>query len=457
MAKQKYDYDLIVIGSGAGGSVTADIAAQAGKRVAMIENDTLGGECPNWGCVPTKALLHAANIYDAAKNAQRFGIRAAAVGYNYPTIKAWKDLAIKRTGAANSEKYYQSQGITLFRGAAHFISPHEITVNRRHLSAANFLVATGSHWNIPDIEGLDTVPYLTARTAIDLVRPPKSLFIIGGGSVGCEFTELFSTFGSKVFIADVAPRLLSKEDSEVSEVIERQFHDERGVQILTKTKVIRVAKEGVIIRVTYLRGGEEHTVKVDQLMIASGKLPTTDLGLENAGIEYSGKGIDVDDYLQTTAKHIFAAGDVLGRYMFTHMGVYEGRIVANNLLHRNKIAPDYKAVPRVTFTTPEVASVGMTESDCLRHDLAINKGLAPLNIIGRSNANDMREGFAKVIVDKKGVLIGATVVAPHAGEIIHELTLAIQHGMTAADISNTLHAFPTWSEVVRVACAKVTS
>lgn len=455
MTKQKYDYDLIVIGSGAGGSVTADIVAQTGKSVAIIENDALGGECPNWGCVPTKALLHAANIYDTAKNAGRFGIRGAAIGYNYPTVKAWKDLAIKRTGAASSETYYKAQGITLYRGSAHFISAHEITVNRRHLSAANFLVATGSHWLIPDIEGLDSVPYLTARTALDLARPPKSFFILGGGSIGCEFAELFSAFGTKVYIADVAPRLLPKEDSEVSEVIERQFHEERGAQILTKTKVIRVEREGVIIRVTYLRGGEEHSVKVDQLLIATGKLPTTDLGLENAGVEYSSKGIDVDEQLQTTAKHIFAAGDVLGRYMYTHMGVYEGRIVANNLLRRNKISPDYKAVPRVTFVTPEVASVGMTEADCLRRDLSINKGMAPLNIIGRSNVNDIRDGFAKVITDKKGVLLGGTVVGPHAGEIIHELTLAIQNGMTAEDIANTLHAFPTWSEVLRVACAKV--
>lgn len=455
MAKNTHDYDLIVIGSGAGGSVAADIVARSGKRVAIIEGDTLGGECPNWGCVPTKALLHAANIYDQAKHSSRFGIRSAAIGYNYPTIKAWKDLAVQRTGAENSEKYYQSQGINVFRGSAHFIGPHEITINRRHLSASNFLIATGSHWIVPPIVGLDKISYLTARTALDLTRPPKSIFVIGGGAVGCEFAELFSTFGSKVYIADIAPRILPKEDDEVSELIEKQFTEQRGMQILTKAKVVRVSKEGLMTRVTYLRGAEEHSIKVDQLLVAAGKTPTTDIGLENAGVEYTQKGISVDEHLQTTAKHIFAAGDVLGRYMFTHMGVYEGRIVANNLIQRGKVSPDYKAVPRVTFVSPEVASVGMTEADCLRRDLAINKGIAPLNIIGRSNVSDTRNGFAKVITDKKGVLIGGTVVGPHAGEIIHELTLAIQHGMTAQSVANTLHAFPTWSEVVRVACAKV--
>lgn len=455
MAKQKYDYDLIVIGSGAGGSVAADIVAKRGVRVAIIEGDTLGGECPNWGCVPTKALLHSANIYDAAKNAEVFGIRAAGLGYNYHLVKAWKDLAVHRTGASNSDRYYQAQGIALHRGHAHFISPHEITVNRRHLSSKHFLIATGSHWIIPPITGLDKVSYLTARTALDLSRPPKSLFIVGGGAVGAEFAEIFSTFGSRIYIADIAPRLLPKEDEETSNLIGNTFAKNRGISVLTKTKVLSVAKEGIMIRVTFMRGGEQQSVKVEQLMVAAGKQATTDVGLENAGVEYGPRGIEVNEHLQTTASHIYGAGDVLGRYMFTHMGVYEGRIVAHNLLERNKVSPDYRAVPRVTFITPEVASVGLSEADCLKRDLPIHTALAPLNIIGRSNVTDTRDGFCKVITDKKGVLLGATVVAPHAGEIIHELTLAIQQGLTASQVANTLHAFPTWSEVVRVACAKI--
>lgn len=454
MAKQTYDYDLIAIGSGAAGSVAADIVARAGKRVAIIENDALGGECPNWGCVPTKAMLHAANIYDKARQAQRFGIRSAALGYNYPTLKAWKELAVKRAGSNDSEQYYRSQNIDLYSGAAHFISPHEITVNRRHLSAANFLIATGSHWMVPEIDGIDTVPYLTARSALELNRPPKSLFIVGGGAVGCEFADLFSIFGSKVYIADIAPRLLPREDEEASHLIETFYKTKRGMEILNKTKVISVAREGVLTRVTYLRGGEEHSVKVEQLLLAAGKVPNADIGLENAGVEYNSRGIEVDSQLQTTAKHIYAAGDVLGRYLFTHTAVYESRIVAHNLLHRNKFSPDYSAVPRVTFVTPEVASVGMSEADCMRRDLPINKAVAPINIIGRSNIADTRDGFAKVITDKKGVLIGATVVAPRAGELIHELTLAVQHKMLASDVANTLHAFPSWNEVIRVACAK---
>lgn len=455
MKKSQFDYDLIVIGSGAGGSVAADIVATAGKRVALIEGDTLGGECPNWGCVPTKALLHAAQIYDNAKRGAQFGIRGTAVGYNYPSVKAWKDLAVKRTGAATGERYYQSRGISVFHGDAHFINAHEVTVNRRHLSAAHFIIATGSHWIVPDIQGLETIPYLTARTALELNRPPKSLFIVGAGAVGSEFAELFSIFGSKIYLADISPRVLSKEDEEVGELVGEYFARERGMEILSSTKVVRVQKEGIMTRVTYIRGGEEHSVRVDAIMVATGKAPTVDLGLENAGVEYTPKGIEVNEHLETSAAHILAAGDVLGRNMFTHMGVYESRIAAHNILHKAKVSPDYTAVPRVTFLTPEVASVGLSEAACLKRDLSIRIGMAPLSVIGRANANNFRDGFCKVIADKHGKLIGATVVAPHAGEIIHELTLAIQHGLTAHDVAGTLHAFPTWSEVVRVACAKI--
>jgi len=456
MAKHTFDYDLIVIGSGAGGSVAATIAARAGKRVAIIENDTLGGDSPNFGGIPMSALLHAASIYETAKSGQQFGIRSATIGYNYPSIKAWKDVVVSRAGTgSNSNRYYETEGVTVYQGLAHFLNPHEISVNRRHLSAAHFLIATGSQWVTPLLEGLDKLKYLTPRTAIDLLRPPKTLFIIGGGATGVEHARLFSTFGSKVYIAEVAPRLLPKEDEEVSELIERTMSDQRGVTPLTTTRVTRVAKDGIMKRVTYIRGDSEHSVKVDEILIATGKMPAVDIGLENAGVTYTPQGIEVNEHLQTSTKHIFAAGDVLGRYMYTHVALLESRVAAQNIFHRDKIAPDYSAVPRITYTSPEVASVGLSEDDCIKRDLPINKATAPLNIIGRANTTNNHDGFVKIITNKKGVLIGATVVAPHAGEIVHELTLAIQYRMTAHDVANTLHAFPSWSEAVRVACSKV--
>lgn len=458
MAKQTYDFDLVVIGSGAGGSVAADIVASADWRVALVEPDELGGEVANWGTIPSKSLLRAAEIYDLAKNrGPRFGLRSASIGYNYPSVRAWKDTVVRRSGIANSERYYRSKGISLLRGAAHFISPHEITVNRRHISSKHFLVATGSVAASGGVLGLDKTPYLTPRTALDLIRPPKSMFIIGGGATGCEFAQLFSAFGTKVHIADATSRLLQHEDQEVSQLVEAVFRRRRGMTILTHAKVIRIAREGVMTRVTYLHGSEEHSVKVDQVLLAAGKIPAVDIGLENAGIDYSKKGIETDEFLETSAKGIYAAGDVLGRFYYAHTGVYESRVAANNLLHpKRKLQPDYGAVPRVTFIDPEIASVGMSEADCLKRDLAVTTAVAPINIVARANIDDVQEGFVKVIADKKRkVLLGATVAAPHAGEVIHELALAIQHGLTAGQVAATLHAFPTWSEAVRVACAKL--
>lgn len=455
MAKQKYDFDLIVLGSGAGGSVAAHIVARAGKRVAIVEGESFGGESSNYGCVPTKALLHAANIYDAAKHGAAYGIRSAAVGYNYPSVKAWKDLAIKRTGAEDGKRYHESDGITVLEGFAHFINEHEITLNRRHYSSENFLIATGASWHVPDIDGITKTGYLTAKTALDVIRPPKSLFIIGAGAIGCEFAELFSIFGTKVYLADITPRILPKEDSEVSAVIEDVFETKRGMHILTSSKVLRVSKEGIMKRVTFQRGGHEHSIKVDEIMVASGKLPSTDIGLENAGISYTKRGVDVSDFMQTTTSNIYAAGDVVGGLMYVHTATQQSRIVAHNILHRDRVAMDYRAIPRITFVSPEVASVGVNEEDAQRQDLRIQKAIAPITIIGRSNVSDARDGFVKVITNKNGQLIGATVVCPNAGEVIHELTLAVQYGMHARDVASTIHAFPSWSEAVRVACSKI--
>lgn len=454
--KNTFDYDLIVIGSGAGGSATATIAAREGLRVAIVEAHTFGGESPNWGDVPTKALLHAAQLYDEAKRGIRFGIRSSMIGYSYPSLNAWKDLAIKRTGAGGNRRYYENEGVATYNGAAHFLSPNEISVNRRHLSAEYFLVATGAHIEAPAIPGLDKVTYLTPRTILSITRPPKSLFIIGGGTIGVEIAQLLATFGTKIYIAEVASRLLPQEDEEVNTLIERLLKEQKGVTCLTQTRMVSVVKDGVGKRVTYSRGDVEKSLHVDDILIATGRVPTVDLGLENANIAYTPKGVEVNEYLQTSARHIFAAGEVLGHDSPTHTALLESRVAANNMLHpKSRVTPDYTATPRLTFTYPGIASVGLSEDDCLKRDLPINKAIAPLNIIARSNTSDFRDGFVKIITDKKGAILGATVVAPHAAEIIHELALAVKHQMTATDIANTPHAFLSWSEAVRVAAAKL--
>ncbi len=453
--KYEFDYDLIVIGSGAGGSAAATIAAREGKRVAIVESDSFGGDSPNWGDIPTKALLHAANLFDEARHGARFGLRSSTLGYNYPSIRAWKDLAVKRTGAGGNRKYYEGQGISAYVGRAHFLSPNEISVNRRHLSANNFLIATGSEWEVPDVHGLKAISYLTPKTILESIHPPKSLLIIGGSDIAVEIAQLMAIFGTKVYIAEKAGRLLPDYDAEVGEMMQRILAEQKGVTTLTHARIVSIEKDGLNKRIIVSREGHENSFKVDEIMVATGRTPNVDMGLENAGVKFTAKGIDVNDYLQTNVRHIYAAGDVLGKDGHTHTALLESHVVANNILRRNKISPDYSATSQIIFTNPGIATVGLSEDDCLKRDLAINKAIAPLNIIARSNTSDFRDGFVKIITDKKGVILGATIIAPHAGEMIHELALAVKYHMTASDIASLPHAFLSWSEAIRVAAGKL--
>lgn len=453
--KNTFDYDLIVIGSGAGGSAAATIAARDGKKVAIIERDTFGGDSPNFSDVPTKALLHAAQLYDEARHGSRFGLRSHTLGYNYPSLRAWKNLAVERTGAAGNRKFYESQGIDTFEGQAHFLSPNEISVSRKHISASHFLIATGSEWVAPDIPGIEQAAYLTPRTVLESLKPPKSIYIVGAGTVGTEIAQLLAIFGTKVYLAEIAARILPSEEEEVGELFERTLREGKGVTSLTQTRTVAITKDGLGYRVSFLRAGVEKSVHVDEILIATGRKPVVDLGLENASVAYDPTGIKTNESLQTSARHIYAAGDVLGHSSHTHTALLESRVAAHNLFNKVQLTPDYTANPRLTFTSPGIATVGYTEDDCIKRDLSINTALAPLNIIARSNTSDFRDGFVKLITDKKGVLIGATVVAPHSAEIIHELALAIKYNMTARQVADTPHAFLSWSEAVRVAAGKL--
>jgi len=453
--KHTFDYDLIVIGSGAGGSAAATIAAREGKRVAIVEQSVFGGDSPNFSDVPTKALLHAAQLYDEARHGARFGLRSNALGYNYPSLRAWKNLAVERTGAAGNRKFYESQGIDTIEARAHFLSPHEISVNRKHITAERFLIATGSEWVAPDIPGIEDVHYLTPRTVLESIKPPKSIYIIGAGTVGVEIAQLLAIFGTKVYLAEIAARILPQEEEEVGELFERMLREGKGVTSLTQTRTVAVVKDGLGYRVTFIRAGVEKSVHVDEVLVATGRKPSVDLGLENASVEYDPTGIKANEYLQTSARHIYAAGDVLGHSSHTHTALLESRIAAHNLFSKVQLAPDYTATPRLTFTFPGIATVGFTEDDCIKRDLHVSIALAPLNIIARSNTSDFRDGFVKLIADKKGVLLGATVVSPHAAEVIHELALAVKYGLTARQVAETPHAFLSWSEAVRVAAGKL--
>ena len=452
---KKTDFDLIVIGTGSGGGVASHIAVKAGKSVAIIEKETIGGECPNFGCVPTKALLQAAETYRIAQEADQFGIHTSNVAFSYGEIRNWKNEAVSNTGTEEGEQIYKEEGIKLIKGEAQFLTPWIVSVKGVHYSAKQFLIATGTKNVTPPIPGLAETGYITYREAIDLPRPPKSLFVIGGGAIGCEFTELFSSFGTKVHIADIAPRLLALEDESAGELLGVLF-EERGIGVHTNAKILRIAKQGGEKVVYFEVDGKKHQIAVEEILLSSGKAPNTDLGLVNAGVEFDRGGIKVNSFMQTTCKHIYAAGDVVGPFRFTHTASYQSRIAAHNMYHRKrKFRADYRAVPRCTFVDPEIAAVGATEQQLRESSVKYQVAAVPISIIGRSNTSNQDTGFVKVLTDKRGIILGACVVCPRAGEVIHELALAVRMRMSARTLANTIHAFPTWSEAVRMACQKI--
>jgi dihydrolipoamide dehydrogenase len=450
-----FDYDLVIIGTGAGGGVAAHIAIAKGKKVAVIESNKIGGECPNFGCVPTKALLRAAEIYrEAEEEAPHFGVRTTNVGFNWQAIKRWKDTAVERTGTAEGNRAFAAEGIAVIKGRAHFISPYEVSVGHQRISGRKFLIATGTHDVIPPIEGIKEAGYITYKEAIELPKLPKSLFIVGGGAIGTEFTHLFASLGVEVIQAEFAPRILAREEPEASELLQALF-ERRGITVLPGTQVVKVEVDKSKKVVTYIKDGVADSVRVDEIMIAAGKAANVDLGLENAGVEFDKRGVKTNDMMQTSAEHIYAAGDVVGPYAFTHMASYQSRIAAHNMFHREKVVARYHAVPRCVFTDPEIASVGITEQEARDKGMKIKVNAVPTSIIGRANTSNQTAGFVKVITTKSGVLIGGCIVAPRAGEMMHELALAVHNGLKAEDVAATIHAFPTWSEAVRIACAGI--
>lgn len=452
--RKKYDYDLIIIGSGAGGSVGAHYARGLGKKVAMFEKGAVGGECPNFACVPTKALLHAAHTYEAVKNAKQFGIHVSDVTVNYHAVKHWKDLVVSRTGAAHGAEAFEKDGIHLIREKAHFVSPHEVEAGGKIYSAAKFLIATGSKVFIPPITGIEEAGYITFKEAVNYTTPPKSLIIFGAGPVGCEFAQIFATFGTKVTLINRSEKILGKEDREVTDLVQALFENQ-GIRVLTNTSIIKMEKKGDNKIVHLQRKDKEYFQEVDEVLIATGKVSELNFVPEKAGIEIKNHHIQVNRYLQTSVPHIYAAGDIVGPYLFTHTGYYQSYLAIHNMFSRDKLQPNYSVVPRCVFVTPEVASVGMTEIEAKEKGIRIKTGITATAVVGRANTSNEFDGFVKVITNEKGVIIGGSIVAPAAGEMIHELALAMKFHATADDLAEMIHAYPTFSEAIKVACSNV--
>lgn len=454
LKKVNFDFDLAIIGSGAGGSVGAHYAASMGKKVVIFEKGAIGGECPNFACVPTKALLHSAQVYETVLNSEIYGIEKNDVKINFNKVNYWKDLVVERTGATHGEKSFRSDHISVIRSKAQFLTDHQLLADGQKITAKKILIASGSQTFVPPIEGLDEAGYLTFKEAVDLKKLPESIFILGGGPIGCEFSQIFATFGVKVILADTLDRLIAKEDGEVSELIKALFEN-MGIKVLTKVSVDKVEKKNGKKFIHFTDGGQSHTLAVDEILVATGKKPVLDFGVEKAGIKVEKGHISVNPYLQTNVPNIFAAGDVVGPYLFTHTGYYQSWIAVHNMFSYKKIRQNFKVVPRCVFTKPEVASVGITEYQAKEEGIKIKKGMAAISMLGRANTSNELDGFVKIITDKHGVIIGGAIIAPSAGEMIHEVALAIQTKTKAQTLADMLHAYPTFSEGIKIACSLV--
>lgn len=449
-----FDYDLIVIGSGMGGSIAAHTAVNLNKKVCIIESGMLGGECPNNSCIPTKALLEVAKTIDTVNSAAKHGINIKDLVINYETVQAFKDKAIANTGTQNESKAYKHSGIDVVKGSAHFINPWQVNVGVRRISAKKFIIATGSSPIVPNIKGLAETGYLTSSELCHIPKIPKSIAIIGGGAVAYEYAQICSALGAKIHIIETADHIVPYEDPELSDLAESELL-KRGVRVHTSSKIDNITKGHKDKVISFIQNGLNHRIITEEILLASGKSPNTNIGLENTGIKYTKNGILVDKYLRTNQKHIFAVGDVTGENLSSHAAAYESRIAVHNIYKRKKQSVKNAVVPRVIYGVPELASVGVTERHIKMTGVVYQTSIAPIGLVGKSLATDYSAGFVKIIATQNGTVIGGSIVAPHASELISELTLAIQYRHRACDLANLIHPFPTWSEAIRVASSKI--
>jgi pyruvate/2-oxoglutarate dehydrogenase complex dihydrolipoamide dehydrogenase (E3) component len=452
-----YDYDVIVIGSGAGGIVCAKLLAKAGKSIAVVESEKLGGHNLHHGALPRAAMLESANLYYTARNSDRFGLRGSGVGFNYPRINAWKNLAIKQTGVNESEKSLNTAGISVIRGAAHFIDHETITVGRARFKAKKFIVASGGTPAKLHVPGLLSEDFLDSKEALELTRPPKTLAIIGGGKVGVELATIFGSFGSKVCLIEKSSHLLSSEDPLAGKSISANLNKLYGVKVIEKATLQSGARRGRKKQLILKVAGKLHALVVDEAIMAVGKDPNTDIGLENARIEYDKNGIKTNYHLLTTNKNIYAIGDVVSGHRSAHSSIYQARLAAHNLLKaKRQITLDYVAMPRVVEGLSEVASVGLSASQLSEEKIKTKSAITDINLVAKSSISLPKNGFVKLTADSKtGIIVSACIVAPHASEMISEITLAIKNKLKASDLAQVIHPLPTWSEAIRVTATKL--
>ncbi|GAC1562227.1 MAG: FAD-dependent oxidoreductase [Ktedonobacteraceae bacterium] len=443
-------YDMTIIGGGSGGLSAARIAASLGANVLLVDKEKLGGDCLHYGCVPSKSLLHVARIVRQAQEAMSIGLAPASLGVDMAKISKYVQGVIERVGEA--EKVYVEH-VTVKFGDITFKSPTELLLNGEACTSRNTIIATGSRPAVPNLEGLKECGYYTNNDLFNLEQLPASLIVIGGGPIGVEMGQAFARLGSKVTLITRAKRILPKEDIDASTTLANVLTSE-GIHLVTGAIPVKVERNGDKKVVTVKQGEEHQTFEAEHILVALGRHPNIEgLALEAANITYDAKGIKVDEHLQTSAPNIYAIGDVVGGYLFTHVAAYQaGVAVRNALVPISKKKVDYRVVPWCTFTEPEVARVGLTVEEAEKQYKDVRIEVFPFANVDRAQAENETTGFIKlVLTGKKAEIVGAHIVGLRAGELLGEMTLAIQHNMTINDIYNTIHAYPTMATGIQQA------
>jgi pyruvate/2-oxoglutarate dehydrogenase complex dihydrolipoamide dehydrogenase (E3) component len=462
MKKGEGVYNVVVIGAGTAGLVTAAGTAGLGGRVALIERNLMGGDCLNFGCVPSKALISSARLIQQIRDAEKWGLERQQPQFVFERVFDRMRARRAKIAPNDSMERFESLGVDVFRGKAHFVSPQEVEVDGQRLRAKNFVIATGSRAVIPKIEGIATASYLTNETIFDeLIEKPESMIVLGGGPIGCELGQALSRFGIKITIVEYVPQILASEDVDVAEFMQKQFEAE-GITVQHCTEAKRVSvRDGVItLEGNYKPPGAMQASPVqftaEALLLAAGRCPMMKaLDLEAAGVNYTANGVQVNDYLQTSQPHIYAAGDIANRLKFTHTADYTARIVIRNILMpfqflRQKV--DWSVVPWCTYTDPEVAHVGLGEKGAQQKDVDYDLFVVRLEDVDRAVVESEEAGFAKILTAKDtDKILGATIVAPHAGDLLHEFVLAMNANVGLGKISSMIHAYPTFAELARKA------
>jgi len=452
------EYDLIVIGAGGAGSTAATLAAGMGKRVALIERDKLGGTCLNYGCDPTKTLLHTAHMLYHAQHAFALGLCIPKAEADWAAVQTHVRQVQKtiRGGTLKQARAgIAAQGVDLFMGEAMFTSPQEIRVNGEILRGKRFVIATGTVAFIPEIEGLSEIGYITNEQAVSLPELPKRLVVIGGGPIGLEFAQMFSRFGVQVVVLEREKQPLPREDRELAMALCSQLTAE-GIRMEfgAEMRCGEINKRGKHIHIHGAKGKEEELV-ADQVLVAVGRRPALDaLNLEAAGIRYTEKGITTNATMRTNVPHIWAAGDITSPYQFSHVAAAQGELVVHNVFARKPQAFDDRIIPWVTFTDPELARVGLSEADLKEAKIKYRVGRAYFNKLDRAIANDQTFGSVKLLADADGKILGGHILGANAGDLIAPVVYAIHFGLTVKMIAEAMLPYPTMAEAVRGAAAQ---